>query len=173
MIILNNHFFMNQWIVKWENPVLEYDVLYYRYLHNCNNQINLLHLNYNNVWSHWSGCFFENLHHNSYLLLLFRCYFIQRTLQILCCSLIISLNRRYNGEVGDVVIGRIIEVQQRRWKVETHAKLNSLLMLSSVNLPGGELVGSNFARDLYLYICNNILFRFNMFILRSATLLGL
>lgn len=47
---------------------------------------------------------------------------------------------RYNGEIGDVVIGRIIEVQQRRWKVETHAKLDSSLLLSSVNLPGGELV---------------------------------
>ncbi len=50
---------------------------------------------------------------------------------------------RYNGEVGDVVIGRIREVGQRRWKVETHAKLDSVLMLSSVNLPGGELVTFN------------------------------
>ncbi|ESO97905.1 hypothetical protein LOTGIDRAFT_209108 [Lottia gigantea] len=49
------------------------------------------------------------------------------------------LKTRYNGEIGDVVIGRIIEVCQRRWKVETHSKLNSVLMLSSVNLPGGEL----------------------------------
>ena len=31
----------------------------------------------------------------------------------------------------------------RRWKVDTHAKMDSILMLSSVNLPGGELV-SNF-----------------------------
>ncbi|XP_041368167.1 exosome complex component RRP4-like [Gigantopelta aegis] len=49
------------------------------------------------------------------------------------------LKTRYNGEVGDVVIGRILEVCQRRWKVETHSKLDSILMLSSVNLPGGEL----------------------------------
>lgn len=47
---------------------------------------------------------------------------------------------RYNGEVGDVVIGRIIEVGQKRWKVDTRSKLDSMLMLSSVNLPGGELV---------------------------------
>ncbi|VDK81046.1 unnamed protein product [Litomosoides sigmodontis] len=46
---------------------------------------------------------------------------------------------RYNGEVGDVVIGRIMEVQQKRWKVETNSRLNSTLLLSSVNLPGGEL----------------------------------
>ena len=50
----------------------------------------------------------------------------------MCCS--------YIGQIGDVVVGRIIEVGQRRWKVETKSKLNSVLMLSSVNLPGGELV---------------------------------
>ena len=39
-----------------------------------------------------------------------------------------------------MVIGRVTEVGQRRWKVDTHAKLDAVLMLSSVNLPGGELV---------------------------------
>ena len=43
-----------------------------------------------------------------------------------------------------MVIGRIREVGQKRWKVETHAKLDSVLMLSSVNLPGGELVSNVF-----------------------------
>lgn len=47
---------------------------------------------------------------------------------------------RYQGEIGDVVVGRITEVQQKRWKVDTNAKLDSALLLSSVNLPGGELV---------------------------------
>jgi len=46
---------------------------------------------------------------------------------------------RYHGEVGDIVIGRITEVQQKRWKVETNSRLNSVLLLASVNLPGGEL----------------------------------
>uniref|UniRef100_A0A023FHB2 Putative exosomal 3'-5' exoribonuclease complex subunit rrp4 n=1 Tax=Amblyomma cajennense TaxID=34607 RepID=A0A023FHB2_AMBCJ len=49
------------------------------------------------------------------------------------------LKTRYNGEIGDVVIGRIVEVQQRRWKVEMASRLNASLLLSSVNLPGGEL----------------------------------
>ncbi|XP_017774134.1 PREDICTED: exosome complex component RRP4 [Nicrophorus vespilloides] len=49
------------------------------------------------------------------------------------------LKSRYNGEIGDVVVGRITEVQQRRWKVETNSRLDSVLLLSSVNLPGGEL----------------------------------
>jgi len=46
---------------------------------------------------------------------------------------------RYNGEIGDVVVGRIVEVQQKRWKVEINSRLDAVLMLSSVNLPGGEL----------------------------------
>ncbi|RUS82933.1 hypothetical protein EGW08_009317 [Elysia chlorotica] len=49
------------------------------------------------------------------------------------------LKTRYNGEIGDVVIGRIRELAQKRWKVETHSRMDSVLMLSSVNLPGGEL----------------------------------
>ncbi|KAJ8921453.1 hypothetical protein NQ315_003071 [Exocentrus adspersus] len=49
------------------------------------------------------------------------------------------LKSRYNGEVGDVVVGRITEVQQKRWKVETNSRLDSVLPLSAVNLPGGEL----------------------------------
>ncbi|KAK7502120.1 hypothetical protein BaRGS_00006484 [Batillaria attramentaria] len=49
------------------------------------------------------------------------------------------LKARYTGEIGDVVVGRILEVGARRWKVDVHAKLNAVLMLSSVNLPGGEL----------------------------------
>jgi len=46
---------------------------------------------------------------------------------------------RYNGEVGDVVVGRITEVGQKRWRVDTHSRLESVLLLSAVNLPGGEL----------------------------------
>lgn len=62
---------------------------------------------------------------------------------------------RYVGEIGDVVVGRILEVwahgicvlglklwqvQQSRWQVDTQSRLNSVLKLSSVNLPGGVLV---------------------------------
>ncbi|XP_008547337.1 exosome complex component RRP4 isoform X1 [Microplitis demolitor] len=49
------------------------------------------------------------------------------------------LKARYQGEIGDVIVGRITEVQQSRWKVDTNSKLDSVLLLSSVNLPGGEL----------------------------------
>nr|SVE89379.1 EOG090X09DD [Daphnia sinensis] len=49
------------------------------------------------------------------------------------------LKSRYHGEIGDVVIGRITEVSQKRWKLDTNARLDSVLLLQSVNLPGGEL----------------------------------
>lgn len=51
------------------------------------------------------------------------------------------LNTRYHGEIGDVVVGRVIEVQSehKRWKIDTGSRLDSILLLSSVNLPGGEL----------------------------------
>lgn len=50
------------------------------------------------------------------------------------------LKARYNGEIGDLIVGRITEVQQKRWKVDVNSKLDAVLLLSSVNLPGGELV---------------------------------
>lgn len=49
------------------------------------------------------------------------------------------LKSRYVGEIGDVIVGRITEVQQKRWKVNTNSRLDSVLFLASVNLPGGEL----------------------------------
>uniref|UniRef100_A0A8C1BV89 Exosome component 2 n=1 Tax=Cyprinus carpio carpio TaxID=630221 RepID=A0A8C1BV89_CYPCA len=61
---------------------------------------------------------------------------VERVNKLICVR---PLKTRYNGEVGDVVIGRITEVQQKRWKVETNSRLDSVLLLSSVNLPGGEL----------------------------------
>ncbi|KAF7635017.1 hypothetical protein Mgra_00005615 [Meloidogyne graminicola] len=46
---------------------------------------------------------------------------------------------RYQGEIGDVIVGRIVDVQQKRWRVDINARLHSILQLTSVNLPGGEL----------------------------------
>ncbi|XP_058464551.1 exosome complex component RRP4 [Malaya genurostris] len=49
------------------------------------------------------------------------------------------LKGRYVGEIGDVIVARVTDVQQKRWKVDTNSRLDSVLLLSSVNLPGGEL----------------------------------
>jgi len=48
-----------------------------------------------------------------------------------------ALRTRYNPEIGDLVVGRITEVQPRRWKVDANGRQDAVLMLSSVNLPGG------------------------------------
>lgn len=47
------------------------------------------------------------------------------------------IRSRYAPEVGDLVIARIVEVQPRRWKVDANGRQAAILMLSSVNLPGG------------------------------------
>ncbi|CAH1713998.1 exosome complex component RRP4 [Aphis gossypii] len=49
------------------------------------------------------------------------------------------LRCRYNGEIGDVVIGRITELVHKRWKVDINARLDAVLLLTSIQLPGGEL----------------------------------
>ena len=50
------------------------------------------------------------------------------------------IRARYTPQVGDLVIGRIVEVGSSRWKVDGNARQDAVLMLSSVNLPGGVQV---------------------------------
>lgn len=49
------------------------------------------------------------------------------------------LRARYTPEIGDLVVGRIVEVQTKRWKVDLSAPLLAHLHLSAINLPGGIL----------------------------------
>lgn len=44
---------------------------------------------------------------------------------------------RYSPELGDVVVGRVVEVQTRRWAIEMGAQTQTALQLSAVQLPGG------------------------------------
>lgn len=50
------------------------------------------------------------------------------------------LRSRYMPEIGDLVVGRITGVQQKRWKVDIKGRQEAVLMLSSINLPGGVQV---------------------------------
>ncbi|KAM9891241.1 hypothetical protein OXX69_012353, partial [Metschnikowia pulcherrima] len=52
---------------------------------------------------------------------------------------VLPLRGRYEAETGDHVVGRITEVGQKRWKVDIGCKQDAVLMLGSVNLPGGVL----------------------------------
>ncbi|KAF3760723.1 hypothetical protein M406DRAFT_268352 [Cryphonectria parasitica EP155] len=47
------------------------------------------------------------------------------------------LRARYTPEVGDLVVGRIVEVQSRRWRVDVGSTQLAGLPLSAINLPGG------------------------------------
>ncbi|MCJ1311908.1 exosome non-catalytic core subunit rrp4 [Agyrium rufum] len=61
---------------------------------------------------------------------------IQRTNKLLSVR---PLRARYTPEIGDLVVGRIVEVQSKRWKVDVAAPLLAHLPLSAINLPGGIL----------------------------------
>lgn len=61
---------------------------------------------------------------------------LQKTNKLLS---VVPLRARYTPEIGDLVVGRIVEVQSRRWKVDVAGALLANLPLSSINLPGGIL----------------------------------
>lgn len=52
---------------------------------------------------------------------------------------VMPLRGRYSPEIGDHIIGRIVEVGNKKWKVDIGSKQHAVLMLGSVNLPGGVL----------------------------------
>ncbi|KAJ5219829.1 hypothetical protein N7468_009033 [Penicillium chermesinum] len=60
------------------------------------------------------------------------------------------LRARYTPEIGDLVVGRIVEVQSRRWKVDVAAPLLAQLPLSAINLPGGILRRRTSADELQI-----------------------
>ncbi|KAH6609694.1 exosome complex component RRP4 [Trichoderma cornu-damae] len=49
------------------------------------------------------------------------------------------LRARYRPEIGDLVVGRIVEVQAKRWRVDVAAAQLAILQISAINLPGGIL----------------------------------
>ncbi|PHH76113.1 hypothetical protein CDD80_1781 [Ophiocordyceps camponoti-rufipedis] len=49
------------------------------------------------------------------------------------------LRARYAPEIGDLVVGRILQVQPKRWRVDVAASQLALLHMSAINLPGGIL----------------------------------
>jgi len=61
---------------------------------------------------------------------------IQKTNKLLSVR---PLRARYTPEIGDLVVGRIVEVQSKRWKVDVGAPALANLPLSAINLPGGIL----------------------------------
>jgi exosome complex component RRP4 len=60
------------------------------------------------------------------------------------------LRARYTPEIGDLVVGRIVEVGKSQWRVDVAAPLLAKLPLSSINLPGGILRRRTTADELQM-----------------------
>lgn len=45
--------------------------------------------------------------------------------------------QRYLGEIGDVIVGRVIRVCQRKWAIDLNGQQPATLQLSAIYLPGG------------------------------------
>ena len=43
----------------------------------------------------------------------------------------------YRPDIGDVVVGRVVSVDQSRWQVDINSYQHAILNLSAINLPGG------------------------------------
>ncbi|RKP19096.1 hypothetical protein ROZALSC1DRAFT_29272 [Rozella allomycis CSF55] len=61
---------------------------------------------------------------------------VERINKLICVN---PLKSRYNPEIGDVVVGRVTDVGQKRWKVDLNSRQDAALLLSAINLPGGTL----------------------------------
>ncbi|KAJ6117627.1 Exosome complex component rrp4 [Penicillium capsulatum] len=72
---------------------------------------------------------------------------VQKTNKLLSVH---PLRARYTPEIGDLVVGRIVEVQSKRWKVDVAAPLLAQLPLSAINLPGGILRRRTSADELQI-----------------------
>ncbi|XP_042518240.1 exosome complex component RRP4 homolog [Macadamia integrifolia] len=55
-----------------------------------------------------------------------------------------TLRARYKPEIGDIIVGRVIEVAPKRWRLEINFSQDAVLMLSSMNLPDGIQVKHQF-----------------------------
>ncbi|MEN2497675.1 MAG: Exosome complex component RRP4 [Marteilia pararefringens] len=45
----------------------------------------------------------------------------------------------YNGQIGDIVIGRVVDLESKCWRIDILSHSSATLQLSYVNLPGGEM----------------------------------
>ncbi|KAI8148735.1 exosome complex exonuclease RRP4 [Fennellomyces sp. T-0311] len=60
------------------------------------------------------------------------------------------LKTRYTPEIGDIVVGRVTEVVMKRWKIDVNGRQDAVLLLSSVNLPGGVQRRKNESDELHM-----------------------
>lgn len=84
--------------------------------------------------------------------------------------------KRYIGEIGDIVVGRVNEVGSKTWKLDLQGTKSAVLHLSSINLPGGEQRMRNYSDQLqmrrffeegwysyFVFLCTIILINIHMY----------
>ncbi|MES1921817.1 hypothetical protein MHBO_003351, partial [Bonamia ostreae] len=59
--------------------------------------------------------------------------YIERTNKLVSVR---PINSRYIGNVGDVIVGRVLEVNDRGWKIDINGKFNATLLVNSLFVPG-------------------------------------
>ena len=47
------------------------------------------------------------------------------------------MRSHYRPDIGDVVVGRVVSVDQQRWQVDVNSYQHAVLNLTAINLPGG------------------------------------
>jgi exosome complex component RRP4 len=62
--------------------------------------------------------------------------YVEKLNRLVLVKPLISI-RRYGGDVGDVVVGRVTHIGNKRWLVDINARQDAVLGLSSIPLPGG------------------------------------
>jgi len=87
-----------------------------------------------------------------------------------------ALRSRYAGDIGDVVIGRILEIGSKRWKLDVNSRQDATLLLSSIHLPGaiqrrksesdelqmrnfyceGEIICVRLSRFIFKILCSSL-----------------
>ncbi|GMG35432.1 unnamed protein product [Ambrosiozyma monospora] len=63
---------------------------------------------------------------------------------------VIPFKGRYSPETGDHIIGRVVDCGNKRWRLQIGAEHDAVLMLGSVNLPGGVLRRKNESDELQM-----------------------
>ncbi|OIR57973.1 MAG: exosome complex component RRP4 [Amphiamblys sp. WSBS2006] len=49
---------------------------------------------------------------------------------------VVPYSQRYIPQIGDVVVGRVFEIQKKRWKIDLNSLHEAVLKLAAVDLPG-------------------------------------
>ena len=50
---------------------------------------------------------------------------------------VVPLKKKYDPSIGDIVVGRVVSVDNGKWKVDISSYQHAHLKISAINLPGG------------------------------------